>query len=49
MGLTGGVADVRGGGIDVDVDGRSVGSEIYVAGAAVDDGGVGEVYASGQT
>ena len=49
MGLTGGVADVRDRGVDVDVDGGSVGSEIDVSGAAVNDGGVGEVGASGQT
>ena len=49
VGLTGGVFHVRGRGVDVDVDGGSVGSEIDVAGAAVDDGGVGEVGASGQT
>ena len=41
--------NVRGRGVDVDVNGGSVGSEIDVAGAAVDDGGVGEAGASGQT
>ena len=42
MGLSGCVADIGSGSIRVDVHGWGVGRQIYVAGAAVNDGSVGE-------